>query len=92
MTPLAANPMTECFRWFGPGDPVPLCHIRQAGATAVFTALHDIPYGEAWPREAIRERKALVEAAGLQWSVVESVPVHEDIKTGQGDLRRLFDN
>ncbi len=92
MTPLAANPMTECFRWFGPGDPVPLCHIRQAGATAVFTALHDISYGEAWPREAIRERKALVEAAGLQWSVVESVPVHEDIKTGQGDLRRLFDN
>lgn len=84
--------MTECFRWFGPGDPVPLRHIRQAGATAVFTALHEIPYGEAWPREAIRERKALVEAAGLRWCVVESVPVHEDIKTGQGDLRRLLDN
>jgi mannonate dehydratase len=84
--------MTECFRWFGPGDPVPLAFIRQAGATAVFTSLHDIPYGEAWPREAIRERKALVEAAGLKWSAVESVPVHEDIKTGQGDLGRLFSN
>ena len=84
--------MQESFRWFGPGDPVPLSFIRQAGATAIFTSLHDIPYGEAWPREAIRERKALVEAAGLCWSVVESVPIHEDIKTGQGDLQRLFDN
>ena len=79
-------------RWFGPEDPVPLSFIRQAGATAVFTSLHQIPYGEAWPREAIRERKSLIEAAGLRWTVVESVPVHEDIKTGQGDLSRLFEN
>lgn len=84
--------MQESFRWFGPGDPVPLSFIRQAGATAVFTSLHDIPYGEPWPREAIRERKALVEAAGLHWNVVESVPVHEDLKTGRGDLPRLLAN
>jgi mannonate dehydratase len=82
----------ECFRWFGPEDPVSLAFIRQAGATAVFTSLHQIPYGEAWPRDAIRERKALVEAAGLRWTAVESVPVHEDIKSGRGDLDRLFDN
>lgn len=84
--------LEEGFRWFGPGDPVPLAYIRQAGATAVFTSLHQIPYGEVWPREAIRERKHLIEAAGLRWAAVESVPVHEDIKTGRGDLERLFEN
>jgi mannonate dehydratase len=84
--------LEECFRWFGPEDPVPLAFIRQAGATAVFTSLHQIPYGEVWPREAIQERKKLIEAAGLRWTAVESVPVHEDIKTGKGDLKRLFDN
>lgn len=82
----------EGFRWFGPADPVPLAHIRQAGAGAVFTSLHEIPYGELWPREAIRERKEMLEASGLRWTVVESVPVHENIKTGQGDLGRLFAN
>lgn len=86
------NLLKEGFRWFGPADPVPLAFIRQAGATAVFTSLHDIPYGEAWPREAIRERKHIVEAAGLRWAAVESVPVHEDIKSGRGDLARLFEN
>ncbi|MES2475991.1 MAG: mannonate dehydratase [Verrucomicrobiota bacterium] len=84
--------MEEGFRWFGPDDTVPLAFIRQTGATAVFTSLHQIPYGEAWPREAIRERKALIEAAGLRWTAVESVPVHEDIKTGRGDLTKLFKN
>ncbi len=84
--------LEESFRWFGPDDSVPLSFIRQAGATAVFTSLHQIPYGEAWPREAIRERKQIIEAAGLRWTAVESVPVHEDIKNGQGDLARLFDN
>lgn len=79
-------------RWFGPDDPAPLPFIRQAGATAVFTSLHQIPYGEIWPRESIRERKDLLAAAGLRWTAVESVPVHEEIKTGQGDLRRLFEN
>lgn len=84
--------LEEGFRWFGPGDPVPLEFIRQAGATAVFTSLHQIPYGEVWPREAIRERKEMIEAAGLRWTAVESVPVHEDIKTGRGDLANLFEN
>lgn len=84
--------LEEGFRWFGPGDPVPLSFIRQAGASAVFTSLHQIPYGEVWPREAIRERKRMIEAAGLRWTAVESVPVHEDIKTGRGDLARLFQN
>jgi mannonate dehydratase len=85
-------PMEEGFRWFGPGDPVPLSYIRQAGATAVFTSLHQIPYGEAWPREAIRQRREQLAAAGLRWAVVESVPVHEHIKTGSGDLKQLFAN
>ncbi|MEO0054589.1 MAG: hypothetical protein RLZZ50_536 [Verrucomicrobiota bacterium] len=84
--------LEECFRWFGPSDPVPLHYIRHAGATAVFTSLHQIPYGELWPREAIRERKAQLAAAGLRWTAVESVPVHEDIKTGSGDLKTLLGN
>ncbi len=82
----------ESLRWFGPGDPVPLDYVLQAGATSVFTSLHQIPYGDLWPREAIRERKEQIVKAGLSWTVVESVPVHEDIKTGRGDLGRLFDN
>jgi mannonate dehydratase len=84
--------LQESFRWFGPNDPVPLSYIRQAGASAVFSSLHQIPYGELWPSEAIRERKAMIEAAGLRWTAVESVPVHEDIKTGSGDLKTLFAN
>lgn len=84
--------LEEGFRWFGPADPVPLSHIRQAGALGVFNSLHEIPYGEAWPVEAIRARKAAIEAAGLQWRVVESVPVHEDIKTGSGNVSALLDN
>ena len=84
--------LDEGFRWFGPGDPVPLTYIRQAGAASIFTALHQIPYGELWPREAIRERGEMLEAAEVRWSVVESVPVHDDIKSGNGDLRTLFNN
>ncbi|NQX01969.1 mannonate dehydratase [bacterium] len=84
--------LEEGFRWFGPADPVPLSFIRQAGANAVFTSLHQIPYGEVWSCEAIRERKQMIEDAGLRWTAVESVPVHEDIKTGRGDLQRLFEN
>ncbi|MEA3188405.1 MAG: mannonate dehydratase [Chthoniobacter sp.] len=82
----------EGFRWFGLGDPVPLAYIRQAGANEIFSALHQIPYGDIWPREAIRERREMIEAAGLRWSAVESVPVHEDIKTGRGELNHLFKN
>ena len=84
--------LEESFRWFGPADPVSLPYIRQTGASAVFTSLHDIPYGEMWPREAIQARLAMIEAAGLRWTAVESVPVHEDIKTGSDNLTKLFEN
>jgi mannonate dehydratase len=84
--------LAEGFRWFGPNDPVPLAYVRQAGATEVFSSLHQIPYGEVWPRRAIRERKEMIEAEELRWSAVESVPVHEDIKAGRGKLARLLEN
>ena len=84
--------MEESFRWYGPDDQVPLAYIRQAGATAVFNALHEIPYGECWPREAIRTRREIIERAGLRWTAVESLPVHEAIRTGSGDLDTLYAN
>ena len=84
--------MEESFRWYGPNDQVPLPYIRQAGATAVFNALHEIPYGDLWPREAIRARREIIEKAGLRWTAVESVPVHESIRTGTGDLDTLYRN
>ena len=87
--------MEQTWRWFGPKDAATLAHARQAGATGIVTALHDIPYGEVWPLEAILERKAMIESdtsLGLRWSVVESVPMHDDIKLGRGDLDRLYGN
>lgn len=82
----------QSMRWFGPADPVPLSHIRQAGCSEVVTALHQVPNGEVWSREDIRERIALIESAGLRWNVVESLPVHEQIKTRSGDYARLIEN
>jgi mannonate dehydratase len=87
--------MEQTWRWFGPDDVVQLSHICQTGATGIVTALHQIPYGVIWSVEEIEKRKALIAAdasLGLRWSVVESLPIHESIKIGEGDLKPLFDN
>ena len=87
--------MLQSWRWFGPGDVVPLRAIRQAGASGVVTSLHHIPYGVAWSVDEIRARQGTIESdrdLGLHWNVVESLPIHEDIKLGIRDTGAIVDN
>ena len=84
--------MKETWRWFGPLDNISIEEIRQTGTQGIVTALHEIPYGEVWEREAIAKRRDIIRASGFDWDVVESLPLHENIKRGTGKLASLFAN
>lgn len=84
--------MIETWRWFGPSDSISLQKIKQAGASGIVSSLHQLKTGEVWPKELIEEQKSIIEAAGLTWDVIESIPVHNDIKTRSGDYLQLIEN
>ncbi len=84
--------MKETWRWYGRHDPISLAEVAQTGAAGIVSALHDIPYGEVWPCDAIAAHRDWISAAGFSWDVVESLPVHEAIKRGEGDVSELFAN